>query len=71
MLKFGLNDSKLKSVAPSNISLILVTLDTSHPLMSLLKDSAPLNIIDISSTFDTSHSPMSPLVKIIEIFKRW
>ena len=50
-----------KDVAPENISFMLVTLDTSHLLMSTLNDEAVLNIPSMLVTLATSHFDMSLL----------
>ena len=50
-----------KDVAPENISFMLVTLDTSHLLMSTLNDEAVLNMPSMLVTLDTSHFDMSLL----------
>ena len=51
----------LNDIAPWNISVILITLDTSHFWMSLLNDLAARNIADMPCTFETSHFERSPL----------
>ena len=42
------------------MSIMAVTLDTSHLEMSPPNDDAPINMRDMSVTLDTSHSEMSP-----------
>ena len=49
-----------KDVAPLNMYVMFVTLDTSHLEMSRLNDVAPLNTEDMVVTLDTSHFDRSP-----------
>ena len=51
----------LNDVAPRNILLISVTLDTFHADISPSNDAAPRNIPLISVILDTSHIEMLPL----------
>ena len=50
-----------KDEAPLNISIMFVTLDTSHFERSPLNDDAKENILRMLVTLDTSHSERSPL----------